>query len=153
MAQASSSSTPVTFTINIDRSPSRIEFLKEVVPDTHKPLLEHFATSETVTAPSDDDKIREIAAELEFADALSSVTDDNLVLTKGLFFDDPEVKSLKDVARKYNHERFEELLKGKGEKSSKKVEDSSASVLAVQEKRLSATDGANNQSVSAPPAV
>lgn len=105
----SSTASNIEFTLNIDRTPARIEFLKEAVPEDSLPLLDQFVAHGSISAPRSDNEFLNKARRLELANSLAEVTGNNLVLTKGLLADDA-ITSLRDVALTYNDERLKELF-------------------------------------------
>lgn len=95
--------------MNTGASPSRIDFLKSVVPTETEHLLGHLNTHDSLSGPSPDTALEEAAKRVNFANRLASLSDENTGLIKSVL-GDSEVKSLRDVALKYSNEKLEQIL-------------------------------------------
>jgi hypothetical protein len=110
MAQGASSS------ISIDRlctslgaPSSRIEFLKAVASAETGNVLDYLNTHESLTSPAPDAALQQNVDRLTFVNTLATLTGENSALTRGLLADS-DVKSIRDIALKYNSDDLEQLL-------------------------------------------
>lgn len=95
--------------MNTGASPSRIGFLKNVVPTETDHLLNYLAAHDSINSPVSDNTLQENVNRFKLANDLATATGEDAGLTKSLLAD-TEVQSLRDVTLKYSDDKLEQLF-------------------------------------------